>query len=102
MTGKSLVVPPRDAGAEPICLLTREWAMRRAENPEAFLSIATSETPIDRGIEYRLPVSREVWSRIEVFVQEEGECCPFLAFEAVEEESQIRLQVIWPEVSDGL
>ena len=94
---RSLSVAPLDAHAEPVCVLTRDWAAQRAESPGAFLALATSEAPTGRGIEYRLPATPATWERLEVFVREEGECCPFLAFEAHEEGSDIRLSVTWPE-----
>ena len=95
--GCHLYLPPRDAEAEPVCLLTRDWAGRRQESPDAFLQAALTERPMESGIEYRLPASPEMWRRLEVFVREESECCPFLAFEAREENSVIALDVVWPQ-----
>ena len=97
MAGRRMTISPRDPHAAPVCLLTREWAVQRDESPDVFLGTVLSELPADRGIEYRLSASAEIWGRVETFIQEEGECCPFLAFEAEEEADQIRLKVIWPE-----
>ena len=95
--GRHFYQPPRDPVAEPVCLLTREWAERRLESPEAFLQAALTERVMGSGIEYRLPASPEMWRRLEVFMREEAECCPFLAFEAREERSEITLAVVWPQ-----
>lgn len=101
MAGRTLTSPPRDPRAGPVCLLTREWAARRAESPDVFLAMVTSETSTSRGIEYRLPGTAAAWDRVEVFIREEGECCPFLAFEAFEQADDIHVRIIWPEDSNG-
>jgi hypothetical protein len=90
-------VLPRDPEAEPVCLLTREWAERRQEPVHALLADATAEIARPDGIEYRFPARPEVWGRLDTFIEEEGECCPFLAFEVVEEAGEAVLRVLQPE-----
>ena len=86
-----------DPKAAPICLLTREWAERRAEKPAEFLDLVTSEASIEGGTEYRLPAGVSTWNRVEAYIREEGECCPFLSFHACEDGDDIRLKILWPE-----
>ena len=94
MAGRHLVIPPRDPAAEPVCLLTREWAARREVPVDALLASATQEILRDDGIEYHLTAGPGTWAQVEVFIEEEGECCPFLAFEAEEKEDIVVLRVL--------
>ena len=55
MAGRHLYVPPSDPAAEPVCLLTREWAARREVPVDALLSRPLTERATPDGIEYRLP-----------------------------------------------
>jgi hypothetical protein len=71
----------------------------RLERADRFLTIVASETPTARGIDYTLPAQPDLWPRVLTFIHEEGECCPFLGFEAEEDEAEIRLSVYWPEES---
>lgn len=90
-------VPPKDASAEPICLLDKEWAERRAEPPDAFLALAASETMEPNGAAFRFPASPGMWERIDTFIAEERECCPFFAFEQWEEPNEVVLRIFRPE-----
>ena len=97
MPARHLHAAARDPNAAPICLLNREWAEQRVQRPDVFLGLATSETWIDGGAEYLFATEPGTWEQLEVFVREEGECCPFLAFDAEEEGNNIVLRVLWPE-----
>ncbi len=98
--GRRLFVPPRDPDAEPICLLTREWAARRREPVEVLLAEAAGETPRPDGMEYLFAAAPDLWPRIETFIAEEGECCPFAAFEAFETADALVLRIIHPSRGD--
>lgn len=45
-----------------------------------------------------LPAGSET-AQTEAFVQEEGDCCPFLAFAATEADGRVILEIIHPEVN---
>ena len=94
---RRLVVPPKQADAEPVCLLDREWAERRREPPDAFLAAARSQRNLANGAEFRFEAQPGMWERISLFVSEERECCPFFAFEQWEEESALVLRITRPE-----
>ena len=91
------VVPPRDASAEPVCLLDRAWAERRREPPDAFLALAREQASLPNGAEFRFEAAPGMWERVEIFVAEEGECCPFFAFEQWEEGGEVLLRIFRPE-----
>ncbi len=89
-------VPPREPTAEPVCLLDRETAARRAVPADVLFAEATAEIAATDGAEYRFHASPGTWERIEAFVREEGECCPFFAFEEWEEDGEIVLRIVRP------
>ena len=86
-------VAPKQADAEPICLLDREWAARRKEPPEAFLGAARSQRNLPNGAEFRFEAVPGTWERVITFIAEEGECCPFFAFEQWEEGGEVVLRI---------
>ena len=43
-----------------------------------------------------------MWERMSAFVDEEGECCPFFAFEQLEEGDELVLRIIRPPAGGGL
>ena len=92
-------VSPRQPGAEPVCLLDRETALQRREPPDAFLALARSQEVLANGGEFRFEAAPGMWERIETFVAEEGECCPFFAFEQWEEEGAVVLRIVRPKGS---
>ena len=96
MSDRRIYVAPADLAAEPICTLDRETAMARFEPPGEFLNEAVAERPIPSGIEYVFSQVEGLWERAETFVEEEAECCPFLAFEIAEEGDKLVLRVFQP------
>ena len=93
---RRIVTPPKQPGAEPVCLLDREWAQRRQEPPDAFLALATSQRTEENGAEFRFEAQPGMWERMSTFVAEERECCPFFAFEQWEEEGAVVLKIFRP------
>jgi hypothetical protein len=93
MEQRRIATPPKDAKAEPICLLDEEWAKRRQESPEAFLAAAKSQTSLSNGAEFRFAAADGMWERASTFVAEERECCPFFAFEQWEDGSEVVLRI---------
>ncbi len=92
-------VPPRQPDAEPVCLLDAETARRRKEPPDAFLAEAVSQQTLPSGAEYRFPVRAGTWDRMMTFIEEEGECCPFFAFEQWQEGDELVLRIFRPQGS---
>ena len=88
--------PPRDPAAEPVCLLTKEWAARRREPVDTLLTLSNAQLMLVNGIEYRFPLSTGIGQRIDTFIAEEAECCPFLAFETFEEAGDAVLRITQP------
>jgi hypothetical protein len=86
-------VAPRDADAEPVCLLDKEWAARRKEPPDAFLSLARAQETSEDGSLFRFAAAPGIWERVITFIAEEGECCPFFAFEQWEEGGEVVLRI---------
>ncbi len=89
-------VAPRDANAEPICSLDKETAMARSEPPDAFLALALSQETQEEGATFKFAAGPEMWERMSMFVDEEGECCPFFAFEQREDGNELVLCIIRP------
>jgi len=89
--------PPKNAQAEPVCLLDKDMLAQRAENPEAFFAAAQSQETLPNGAEFRFEAAPGMWERIETFVAEERECCPFFAFEQWEEDGAVLLRITKPD-----
>lgn len=98
MTDRRLQVPPRDSKAEPVCSLDAATAASRQEPPNRLLDEAFKVIPLDDGIEYRFQAGTGIWDRVATFIEEEGECCPFLAFEVIEAGDHISLRATLPEI----
>ena len=87
---------PRHLAAEPVCSLTREAAAQRKVPVDVLLAQAEAEDVRPDGIEYRFAASPLIWERVNTFIDEEAECCPFLAFEALEADGKVILRMIQP------
>ena len=95
MAGQHVYREPRIPGHDPICLLDKETALKRAEPSDRLLSDAPASY-LPNGVEYRLNPTEATWSRVLTYIEEERQCCPSLAFEALVEEQAIRLIVFQP------
>ncbi len=95
--GRRRYVPARQPDVEPVCLLDKEWAARRKEPPDAFLSLARSQEVRDDGATFRFESRPGLWERAGTFIAEEGECCPFFAFEQWGEGGEVLLRIFRPE-----
>ena len=91
------IVPPMDPNAEQVCLVDKEWAARRKENPEGFLDMARSQDTIETSTVFHFESTLEMWERMSTFVDEERECCKFFAFEQWEEGDEVLLKISRPE-----
>ena len=94
-SARRIGTPPKQADAEPVCLLDKEWAERRQEPPGAFLDLAR-RTDIENGAEFRFQAGEGMWERVVTFISEERECCPFFAFEQWEEGGAVVLKITRP------
>ncbi len=90
-------VPPLDPNAEQVCLLDKEWAARRKENPEGFLDMARSQETSEYSSVFHFEATPEIWGRMITFVDEERECCPFFTFEQWEDGDEVLLKISRPE-----
>ena len=86
-------VPPRQPAAEQVCLLDKETAQRRKEPPDALFADARSQRTLPSGAEFRFEAKAGMWERVTTFIEEEGECCPFFAFEQWEEGDEVVLRI---------
>ncbi len=91
------IVPPLDPNAEQVCLLDKEWAAHRKENPEGFLDMARTQETSATSTVFHFEATPEIWERMSTFVDEERECCRFLAFEQWEEGDEVLLKISGPE-----
>ena len=92
---------PRDSNAEQVCSLDKEAAARRSEPPDAFLDAARSQETQEDGATFRFAAEPGMWERMSAFVDEEGECCPFFAFEQLEEGDELVLRIVKPPAGAG-
>ena len=91
------IVTPLDPNAEQVCLLDKEWAARRKENPEGFLDLARSQETSEHSTVFHFEPTADIWERMSTFVDEERECCPFFSFEQWEEGDEVLLKISRPE-----
>ncbi len=96
-TARRRYVPPSQPDAEQVCLLDKEAAEQRNEAPDAFLAQARSQETRDDGAEFRFAAQGGMWERVSTFIAEEGECCPFFAFEQWEDGDEVVLRIIRPQ-----
>ncbi len=90
-------VPPSQPDAEQVCLLDKAAAKQRKEAPDAFLAEARSQETRDDSAEFRFAAQEGMWERVSTFIAEEGECCPFFAFEQWEDGDEVALRIIRPQ-----
>jgi len=90
-------VPPKDAAADRVCLLTRESAAERIEPPGQFLASAVAEEQSETGATFRFKAGPMTIGRVDAFIREEMECCPFFSFERWSEAGQVVLRIAMPE-----
>jgi hypothetical protein len=86
--------PPVDAEAEKACRLTDETRAAREQPPEAFFASAVAQEVLPNGYELRFEGGAESSRRIDTFIAEEQQCCPFFAFERWREEDQHILRIL--------
>ena len=92
---------PRDPQADQVCSLDEETAAQRSEPPDAFLDAALSQETGEDGATFRFAAEPGMWERMSAFVDEEGDCCPFFAFEQLEEGDELVLRIIRPPAGGG-
>ena len=90
-------VPPLQPDAEPACSLDAEGARRRQVPPDSFLAEARSQRTLSDGAEFRFEAKASTWDRVSTFVDEEQQCCPFFAFEQLEEAGEVVLRIFRPQ-----
>lgn len=91
-----LYVPPVEPQADPTCRLQRPEAEQRQQTLDMVIQRSLSVEPLVNGIEVRLQDSAEEREKIETFIMEEADCCPFLAFEVWIEGNDAILRILHP------
>jgi hypothetical protein len=92
--------PPLEADAEKACRLTSETLSARKEPPEDFFAAANDQQVLPNGYELRFEAGPGMPARVNTFIDEEGQCCPFFAFEQWEEDGQIVVRILRPATSE--
>jgi hypothetical protein len=96
---RRVFTPPKDAQAEPVCLLNKDMLADRAEDPTAFFAAARSQETLANGTVFRFAAEPGTWERVERFIADERDCCPFFAFEQWEERGEVVLRITREEES---
>ncbi len=84
---------PPTPGAEQVCLLDKETALRRQAPPDAFFAEALEQETRPDGTVLRFDARAGAWDRVSMFIDEESQCCPFLAFEAWQDGGEVVLRM---------
>ena len=95
-TTRRRYVPARQPDAEPVCSLDKEAAARRREPPDGFFALAREQETREDGTSFRFEAKEGLWERMSTFIEEEGDCCPFFAFEQWEEGDEVVLRITRP------
>jgi hypothetical protein len=74
---------------------------QRAEPPQALFEAARSQETLPDGAVFRLEAAPGMWERVERFVADERECCPFFGFEQWEERGEVVLRITRPFETPG-
>jgi hypothetical protein len=90
-------IPPLEENADRACRLTSETAELRQEPPEDFFAGAKAQAVLPNGYELRFEAAPSMPGRIDTFISEERECCPFFAFEQWEEGGELVVRILGPE-----
>lgn len=89
------LVPASDTDADPACRLTREDGQRRRAGTGRLFAQLAEQRETARGNEFVFRGEPEtLWNEITLFVDEESQCCPFFAYEQVEEPDGVTLRVL--------
>jgi hypothetical protein len=86
--------PPVDAGADKACRLTDETRAAREQPPETFFARAAMQEVLPNGYELRFEAGADASRRIDAFIAEEQQCCPFFAFERWRDGDQHVLRIL--------
>ena len=96
------LVPASEPDAEPACRLTPDEGRHRQADTDRLFAQLTEQHQTARGNEFRFRGDPEaLWLDVSLFVDEESRCCPFFAFEQVEQENGVLLRVRGPSDAGG-
>ena len=90
-------IPPADPDADMACRLTDESLQLRVQPPEQFFASAIVQEVLPNGYELRFEGGAESAERIDTFIVEEQQCCPFFAFERWQEGGHLVLRILRPD-----
>ncbi|HEY7269098.1 MAG TPA: hypothetical protein VH951_04665 [Dehalococcoidia bacterium] len=94
-------IAPMDAEAEKACRLTKDTVAQRQEPPEDFFAGAKTQEPLPNGFELRFDIAPGIESRVDTFITEEQQCCPFFAFESWQDAGEMVVRILRPEETNG-
>ena len=97
MTLRQHTVPASRPGAAEECSLTAADGKARSPAMSALFAALADQRTTDRGTEFVFrgdPAA--LWEQVSTFVAEESGCCPFYAYEMIEEPDGVRLLVSRP------
>ncbi len=88
------VVPASEPDADPACRLTPEEGHRRQTDNDRLFGQLVEQRQTSEGQEFVFRGDPDaLWNDVSTFVDEEARCCPFFAFEQVEQPDGVLLQV---------
>lgn len=94
------VVSASDPEADPYCRLTREDGQRRQADTGRLFAQLAEQRGTAHGHEFVFRGDPDaLWKEVTLFVDEESQCCPFFAYEQVEEPDGVTLRVLNPPSS---
>jgi hypothetical protein len=95
MTLRHRLLPASDPNADPSCRLTREDGQRRrADTGRLFDQLAEQHQTARGHVFVFRGDPGPLWDEVTLFVDEESQCCPFFAYEQIEEPDGVTLRVL--------
>ncbi len=94
MSDRHRLVPASEPDADPACRLTAEDGRHRQTDTDKLFAQLAEQRQTDEGNEFVFRGDpEELWNDVSAFVDEEALCCPFFAFEQVEQSDGVLLRV---------
>ncbi len=88
------VVPASAPDADPACRLTPEEGHRRQTDTDRLFAQLAEQRQTSEGQEFVFRGDPDaLWNDVSTFVDEDARCCPFFAFEQVEQPDGVLLRM---------
>ncbi len=96
------VVPASQPDADPACRLTPEEGHRRQADIDRLFAALAEQRETVAGNEFVFRGDPDaLWNDVSTFVDEEARCCPFFAFEQVEQPDGVLLRLSGKSIGAG-